>query len=46
MTLYSQGVLRISLVELAFRAFRTMRKKSHYGNFLKLYLRPWYFLQD
>jgi hypothetical protein len=45
MTLYSQGVLRISLVELAFRAFRTMRKKPLW-NILKLYLRPWYFLQD
>jgi hypothetical protein len=31
MTLYSQGVFLISLVELAFRAFRTIRKKTIMG---------------
>jgi hypothetical protein len=31
--------LRISLVELAFRAFRTIRK-NHYGNFFKTIFAP------
>jgi hypothetical protein len=37
MALYSQGVLRISLVELAFRAFRTKKKKAIMGTFKTIF---------